>query len=227
MAVLAICNDTTSNLGFIAERFEAHGLGPVPTVYREDPASWPDPADFDLVISTGSRWSVTEQEHAASLRRETELYRLARSGDVPIFGICYGAHALAMALGAPSRQAPRPEAGFVVVDSADPSLVPGGPWLTWHEDLLTVPVGATLLARTPVAPQAWSLRGMMAVQFHPELPPEELAGWLDRDSKWLREHNLDGDALLAAARDREQGLRTRAHALFDAFWTQTVRSSRS
>ncbi|HEX4787322.1 MAG TPA: hypothetical protein VH372_02585 [Actinospica sp.] len=64
----------------------------------------------------------------------------------------------------------------------------------------------------------------MAVQFHPELTPAELAGWIDREADWLREHGVDGEALLAEARHREQELRGRAHTLFDAFWTRIAQS---
>ncbi|MFE6338837.1 aminotransferase [Streptomyces sp. NPDC057798] len=224
MAVLAVCNETTDNLGFIGERFDAHNLGPVTTVYREDPAAWPEPTDFDLLVSTGSLWSVTEDERAAALRHEVELYRRALTGAVPILAICYGAHALALALGAPGRPAPQPEAGFVVPDTADPTLVPAGPWLTWHSDLLTVPTGATLLARTPVAPQAWTLGRSMAVQFHAELTPSELASWVARGADWLHEHHIDPHALIAEAEAHAQALRARAHTLFDAFWTRLAQA---
>ncbi|MEV6823372.1 hypothetical protein [Amycolatopsis sp. NPDC051102] len=219
MGVLALCNHTTSNLGFLAERFEHHGLGPVTTVFREDPHHWPEPTDFDLLVSTGSLWSVLEDERAASLHHECEMYQRAISGAVPVLAICYGAHALGAALRAPARTAPRPEAGFVVADTADPALIPPGPWLTWHSDLLTVPCGATVVARTPIAPQAYTIGRVLAVQFHPELTPGELADWVDLGGEWLREHHIDTGNLLKEAARQESALRKRAHTLFDAFWS--------
>jgi len=224
MPVLAVCNAKTANLGFLQERLAFHELGPVTTVCRTDPAPWPDPGGFDLVVAVGSRWSVNDDAHAAALRHEGDLYRKALAGAVPVLAICYGAHALALALGAPSHPAPQPEAGFVVVDTADPALVPSGPWLTWHSDLLAVPVGATLVARTPVAPQAWSLGRALALQFHPELTPAELESWIDRDADWMQEHHIDTEALLTDARSHQESLRERAHALFDAYWTRIARS---
>jgi GMP synthase-like glutamine amidotransferase len=225
MGVLALCNHTTSDLGFLAERFEHHGIGPVTKIFREDFGHWPEPTDFDLLVSTGSLWSVLEDKRAASLRHEGELYQSAISGAVPVLAICYGAHTLGVALGAPTRTAPRPEAGFVVTDTADPTLIPAGPWLTWHSDLLSVPCGATVVARTPAAPQAYTTGRTLAVQFHPELTPSELENWISRGAEWLCEHHVDTDNLLEEAARQEPALRERTYSLFDTFWPGMARST--
>jgi GMP synthase-like glutamine amidotransferase len=47
-----------------------------------------------------------------------------------------------------------------------------GPWLAWNEGLIELPPGAELLAYDHVGPQAFSIRGHLGVQFHPEVKPE-------------------------------------------------------
>jgi GMP synthase-like glutamine amidotransferase len=59
--------------------------------------------------------------------------------------------------------------------------VPGGPWFQWHFDRWTLPPGATEIARTANASQAFVLGRALAVQFHPEIDEELLELWLDDD----------------------------------------------
>ncbi|MFG2005068.1 type 1 glutamine amidotransferase [Spirillospora sp. NPDC048911] len=226
MAVMVVSNESTGDLGYLAERLRAHELGEVHACFRENPDAWPDPADFDLLITMGSLDSVTEEDSAGPREHEERLVHRAVGAAVPLLAICYGAHILSLTLNASGRRAPKPEAGFVVVDTSDPDLVPPGPWLTWHTDLLTVPAGGTVIARTPTAPQAYRYGRCLAVQFHPDLTPRELGKWIDAHGDWLQEQGIDTDSLLDDAHQREQALRERAHTLFDAFWTRIAQDVR-
>ena len=64
------------------------------------------------------------------------------------------------------------------VPKDDPELVEAGPWFQWHHDRWTPPPGARSVARTALAPQAFTIGRSLAVQFHPELTVDQLAGWL-------------------------------------------------
>ena len=64
-----------------------------------------------------------------------------------------------------------------MVDTIVPHLIPGGPWLTWQHDVITLPPAATLLAHNRLGPQAFRVGRHLGVQFHPEATPEALAGW--------------------------------------------------
>ena len=58
-----------------------------------------------------------------------------------------------------------------------PLTIAEGPWMEWHYDVVTVPGGATELARTAVGPQAWRLGRMFSTQFHPEANEAMLRRW--------------------------------------------------
>ena len=58
----------------------------------------------------------------------------------------------------------------------------------------------------------------LAVQFHPEMTPTILAGWLDAGgAEDLADFELDADSLLQETRDRDAENRIRAHRLVDGF----------
>ena len=65
----------------------------------------------------------------------------------------------------------------MTLDSADPDLLEPGTWMEFHNDVFTLPPGATLLARNEVGLQAFALDRHLAVQFHPEITPEVFAAW--------------------------------------------------
>src|SRR5690606_16565520 len=55
----------------------------------------------------------------------------------------------------------------------------GAPVLHWHQDVATIPDGASLLATTELNPnQAFSFGRSLAFQFHPEADPEAIERWL-------------------------------------------------
>lgn len=51
---------------------------------------------------------------------------------VPILGTCFGSQALATALGGSVEPSPRPEIGWIHVETDVSDLVTPGPWLDWH-----------------------------------------------------------------------------------------------
>ena len=105
----------------------------------------------------------------------------------------------------------------MAIESRDPSIVPGGPWLQWHHDTFTVPAGATLLADSPAGPQAYTIGRSLGVQFHPEVTPEIVAGWVTDAREELDRERVDSDRLLADTRRLDGENRAGALALFDAF----------
>ena len=62
------------------------------------------------------------------------------------------------------------------------------------------------------------LRRNLAVQFHPELTPAILAGWLEAGgAEELADYKVDTDALLQETWDRDAENRIRAYGLVDGF----------
>lgn len=118
------------------------------------------------------------------LAAEKRLLAEAVAADVPVLGVCLGMQLLALALGSELQRRHGTEIGFAPVDVVgdDPVLGPLGERPTvlhWHDDAVTLPSGATLLASTAITPvQAFRSGSALGVQFHPELEPRMLDLWL-------------------------------------------------
>jgi GMP synthase-like glutamine amidotransferase len=169
--------------------------------------SWPDPRSVDAIVSLGSDRSV----HASTdawIAPQLDFLRAAHDADVPVLGICFGGQAVAAALGGTVFAAPRTEIGWIDVEGDDGY---GGSWFTWHDDGFTVPPGATELARAASGPQAFVLGRSVGVQFHPEVTPAIVDGWLALGSDAVP----DPEPLRRETARRAEGARERAFALFD------------
>jgi GMP synthase-like glutamine amidotransferase len=176
---------------------------------------WTPPSldSFELVISMGSG-SASYDDTVPWLARELEVLGVALAMETPILGICFGAQTLARSLGALTRPATAHEEDWLEVETLAPDLVPAGPWLFWHEDSFEVPLGAELLARTPVGPAAFRAGRNLGVQFHPEATPAQLDDWLapgEEIDPAIAERLRQG-----MAAEQEHAV-ARAYALYDTF----------
>jgi GMP synthase-like glutamine amidotransferase len=174
-----------------------------------------DVAAYDLVVCLGS-WHGAYEDFAW-IRREEALLRDAHEREVPILAICFGSQLLAKALGGEAFRRREPEVSWLKVRTRDESVVPEGPWLVWHFDSFTLPPGATLLAETPAAPQAYAIGRSLGIQFHAEVTVETIASWLRKCSSELEQSGVDTPRLLAESHERAAGARASAMRLFDAF----------
>ena len=175
-----------------------------------------DPGDYDLVVSLGSERSAYD-DALPWVPREVALLRDAVDADVPVLGICFGSQILARALGGEARRAQQSEIGWVQVRTDEPALVPEGPWFQWHHDTFTPPPGASLLADSPRAPQAYTLGRSLGIQFHPEVTVPIVEEWVSLGGDQLSRHGVDADRLMAETREREAENRSRAWGLMEAF----------
>jgi GMP synthase-like glutamine amidotransferase len=169
--------------------------------------TWPDPREVDAVVALGSDRSV----HASPdtwIAAQVEFLRAAHDAGVGILGICFGGQALAAALGGTVSAAPRTEIGWIDVEG-EPGY--GGRWFTWHEDVFSLPPGAQELARAASGPQAFAVGTSIGLQFHPEVTPAIVDGWLDGDGGRAPEP----ESLRREAAHGAEAVRERAFALFD------------
>jgi GMP synthase-like glutamine amidotransferase len=153
----------------------------VPTLER-----WPDPRSFDVVVSLGSDASV-HASPPAWVAREVEFLRDAHDAGVPVLGICFGAQALAKALGGEVARAPR----------------------------ITGPLGARELARAEGIPLAFVQGTSVGVQFHPEVDARLAEEWIESWQRTLLEHAVDDGTLRDQVRLAAPGAPARARDLFD------------
>jgi len=182
-------------------------------------ATWPDPRAFAAVVALGSDRSV-HASRDAWIAAEVAFLRAAHDAGVPVLGLCFGAQALAAALGGSVHRAPQVEIGWIQLTAtpdgeALEALAPG-PWFAWHEDAFSVPPGAVELARTTVGTQAYALGTSIGLQFHPEVDAAIVGDWVADGRRQLATERVDEHALLAETQREAPGARDRAHALFDA-----------
>ena len=192
--------------GLLAEWLDARG---VPYVVSR---SWldgprPDPTDYAFVVSLGHTRGPGDTDDPGVVA-ELDLMRKAVGRDVPVLGLCFGGEALAAVLGGHVERSPAPELGWCEIETDDPESIPAGPWLEWHFERFTTPPGATELARTEHATQAFRLGPHLGVQFHPESTVEIVEGWARHDGI---------EAPLDASPERREAARQAAFRLFDAF----------
>jgi GMP synthase-like glutamine amidotransferase len=193
--------------GLLAAWLDARGLR------HEVDRSWlgaplPDPREYAFVASLGHD-RMAGDTHIPAVAAEHELLGRALEHDVPVLGLCYGGQVLAAVLGAHVGPAPVPELGWRSVETDDPGRIPAGPWLEWHFQRFETPPGATELARTPEASQAFRLGPHLGVQFHPEATVEIVEAWARADGV--------ADVRLSAGPEQREAAAAAAFALFDAF----------
>jgi len=148
-----------------------------------------DPTGYDLIVSLGSEFAAFD-DSKAFVAREARLMRRAVDADVPVLGLCFGGQMLARVLGGEVSRGAESEIGWLPVRSSDPALVPEGPWFQWHFDTFTVPPGATLVAESDVAPQAFVAGRSLGLQFHPEVTMQIMDDWVR-----VYRHELDADGV--------------------------------
>jgi len=188
---------------------------------------FPDAGDWDLIVSLGAPWSVYDETAVGPwIGGELALLRKAHHLGVPVLGVCFGAQALTTALGGSVEASPRPEIGWVEVDTDDPSLVGRGPWFQWHYDRCVLPPGAEEVARNAVCAQAFRAGRSLGVQFHPEITTAIVRGWLDLGgAEQCLRHGVDPGELVDRTRAMEQTARVNARLLVDGFLDRVAGSA--
>lgn len=227
MRALFVQHDHASPTGPVGDRFRARGyeveeLLVVPEDRFHAPdvtASFPDPTGYDAVVAMGAPWSVYDRVTIGTwIDPELEFLRGAQKAGVPMLGICFGAQALAAALGGSVELAATPEIGWHRVHSDEPGLVEEGPWFEWHYDRWVAPPGARVIAHSRHAEQAFVVGRSLAVQFHPEFTSATLHGWLaNGGTAHLNAHQVDIDALTARTAAEDAHAARRAETLVDRF----------
>jgi GMP synthase-like glutamine amidotransferase len=227
MRVLFVQQDHVSPPGPVGEAFADHGydvaeFGVVPSGRFHDPSvtvPFPDPLSYDAIVPMGAAWSVYDRDRIGTwIDDELGFLRRAHDAGVPVLGICFGAQAHAAALGGQVIRAERPEVGWTLIETSRPDLIEPGPWFQWHSDRWVLPDGIRALARTGTAEQAFTAGRSLGVQFHPELTPQMLDGWLSNGGRQQpRAFGLDPDQLTAETAARSGEARLRAKRLVSAF----------
>jgi GMP synthase-like glutamine amidotransferase len=201
--------------GLLGTWAAARGIG-LETVCVSERGAYPDPRDADFAVALGSG-ATAAGGGPDWVEEEIEWLREADAAALPVLGICFGAQALAAALGGCVHRLARPELGWIRVDTLDADRVPAGPWMAWHEDHFTLPPLAYELASNAFGVQAFCHCRHLAIQFHPEVTSAIVRDWAADDHGDLERAGTTRDALDAATRRHAGPAARAADRLFDGF----------
>lgn len=163
-------------LGHLEPWLDANGFA-IERITREEPRAVPA---ADLLIVLGSPGSVAGAQCPPAAEAEIAMIREWVLQDRPFLGICFGAQALARALGGGVERMPVPYAGYTamtLVDGAPDAL--GGPWVTWHNDAIAAPPAASVLGSLDHADLAFRANRAWGLQPHVEVTGPVLGRMLD------------------------------------------------
>jgi GMP synthase-like glutamine amidotransferase len=221
LRVLVVQNEEPTPGGLINEWLDERGAEV--DVLRSDLEDREiDPSDYDLIVPLGSEFAAYEDSRSF-VQRSQKLLERAVDRDVPVLGVCFGGQLLAKVLGGQAFRASESEIGWIPVRSHDPELVSEGPWFQWHFDSFSTPPGARLVAETDAGPQAFVSGRHLGVQFHPEVTPEIMDGWVRTYRHELDDEGVDPDALLDETNRRAEESRRATHRLLRRFVNAVAR----
>ena len=171
-AVVLSHHDIAHELGHLGPWLDRRGFL-VERVYRGEAQSIPD---ADLLIVMGSPTSVATGHCLAPAEDEIRLVKEWVESGRPYLGLCFGAQVLARALGGEVTRMEHTFRGYVDLSSneaADAGVT--GSWVVWHDDAITAPPGAEVLAALPHADLVFKVGNAWGLQPHIEVSPESLA----------------------------------------------------
>lgn len=207
-AIVLSHRGVADELGHIGEWLSDSGMS-IDRVYREDDPRIPD---GDLLVVLGSPNSVASGHCLPPAQAEIEAVRAWVAADRPYVGVCFGAQVLARAFGGSVSRMERTYRDYIDFETAQgaPSVLEGR-WAVWHEDAITAPSGADVLARLPHADTVFRIGRAWGLQPHVEFDATIVRNLGDvvgiPEEQWLPLHR--------ALSDDDAGHASRSRALLD------------
>ncbi len=199
-------------------------------VWRPDEELGPRNVEVDpaAVMVFGGAMDAHQEDEHPWLRREKQWIAGLLDRGVPVLGVCLGAQLVAEAAGGSVRRAEEPEIGWREValtpESRDDPLFGGWPErflsFQWHSYEAVPPAGATVLARSERALQAFRVgEKTWGIQFHAEVDPRTLEGWIEsyRSDPDAVRIGLDPDRLRAESAPAIEGWNRMGRDLCERF----------
>lgn len=158
-------------------------LSHLPTREAVFETSLPPLDDIAGIVITGGQMSAAEVDRYPSLQATADLALRAIDADVPVLGICLGHQIIGRSLGGVHREGVVDAVGILDIELLEPD-----PWLgdhvgplgamRWNSDVVSLPPGAKLLARSAtVDNDAFRYGSALGMQFHLEADDRVMRLW--------------------------------------------------
>lgn len=180
MRFLLISHEPQAASGTMGRILKERGIETHTHVVLDDPENpnidFPSPDEFDGVIAFGSFCNSYDPAVRHWVEPEIALIESTISTDTPYLGVCFGGQLLAEALGGSVARAPEgmDEIGLIEFES---SVLPQGPWFSWHEDRYELPADVEVLGTNANAIQLFRKGRAVGTQFHPEAELPLVSMW--------------------------------------------------
>lgn len=199
MRALVIQNHADAGLGLLAGLLDSEGVALTRVMAPEAELDVIAPDQADLFIVLGSPNAVYERDRLPWIEAEIALLRRLVAADRMVFGVCFGAQALASALGATVRPTGSRHCGWQRLISVDGTPLWEGPWFRWHGDTFDLPAGARALSWAGELVQAFEYGRHLGVAFHPEVDAETIRLWTRQGTADLLTAGLEPDRFVVEA----------------------------
>ncbi|MDX8047689.1 type 1 glutamine amidotransferase [Gracilibacillus sp. S3-1-1] len=162
--------------------------------------TYPNLADFDLLIVLGGRMAAYEEANYPWLADEKKWLQTVIENQKYVLGICLGAQLIADAMGGKARKHTHQEIGWWNIDFRDEAkshpLLAEFPkqlaFYQFHGDTFSLPEEAIAVAENEACSNQAFVIGnhVLAVQFHPEMNVEIVASFIDQYGASLTEQQF-------------------------------------
>jgi GMP synthase (glutamine-hydrolysing) len=232
MRTLLISHEEAGRPGVIGDILESRGIETKRHVILGEDGelnlNFPDPSEFDFIISFGSFYSAYDPEVATWVDAEEELINLTFDQKVPFLGVCFGGQVLAKAVGGSVEKSDELELGELHIKETALGLpFPEGPWFSWHSDRMILPDHIEVLAETPSAVQVFRHKTAVGLQFHPEATADLVQGWLDIGGANYLPAGMTTEILMAEVNTIADDAARNCETLVDWFISEYVAAEKS